>query len=367
MRAIEISEPGGPEQLRLTDRPKPVPGPGEVLVRVAAAGVNRADVLQRQGFYNPPPGATDIPGLEVAGTVEALGTPAPVPAATPVSTGTTPADSPEYAPALGDRVAALLSGGGYAEYVTVPAGQLIPLPDDMSFTDAAALPEVLSTVYSNVFAGPEPGSGAHLAAGQWLLVHGGGSGIGTCAIQMARVFGAKVAVTVGSARKAEFCRELGADAVIDYKTEDFVTRIKEVTAAASPTDAFGEPRKPGADVIFDVIGAKYLERNIRALTTGGRLSIIGLQGGVKAEINLNALMTGRKSVMGTTLRARPAGQKAAIVSEVRRRVWPQVLAGAIRPIVHRVLPLGEAGAAQTLLEDGTSIGKVVLDVADAHA
>ena len=272
MRAITISSPGDPEVLQVTDEPTPELAADEVLVRVHAAGVNRADLLQRRGFYDPPPGATLIPGLEVSGTIEKLG-----------------ADITGWS--VGDRVAALLSGGGYAESVPVPAGQLLPVPDDFDLTEAAALPEVLSTVWSNIV-----GRG-QVKAGEWLLVHGGGSGIGTAAIQIARHLGVKIVVTVGSDRKAEFCRSLGADAVINYREEDFVERVREICTH--------DDGSTGADVILDIIGAKYRTRNIKALNTDGRLVIIGMQGGTKTEINLGWLMQPRKSVSATTLRARP--------------------------------------------------------------
>lgn len=338
MRAITIPTPGGPEALVVDDVPVPAVPAGSVLVRVHTAGINRADVLQRKGFYDPPAGSTRIPGLEVSGTITELG-------------------EGVEGWNVGDRVAALLTGGGYAEYVDVPAGQLLPVPENLSLEDAAALPEVLCTVYSNVF------MGARLQPGEWLLVHGGGSGIGTAAIQLAKHFGAKVAVTVGSERKAQFCRDLGADAVINYRDEDFVERIEEITAA----DAEAAGRTPGANVVFDIIGAKYLERNIKALAHDGRLAIIGLQGGVKAEINLNELMRARKTVMATTLRARPAAQKAAIVAAVSQDVWPAVADGTIRPIIHSVHPLAEAGPSQELLENGESIGKVLLSVSEENA
>ena len=329
MRAITISSPGEPEVLQLTDEPTPDIAADEVLIRVHAAGVNRADLLQRRGFYDPPPGATVIPGLEVSGTIEKLGAEV---------TGWT----------VGDRVAALLSGGGYAEFVPVPAGQLLPVPEGFDLTEAAALPEVLSTVWSNIV-----GRG-RIEAGEWLLVHGGGSGIGTAAIQIANHLGVKIAVTVGSERKAEFCRELGADAVINYRDEDFVERVHEICTH--------EDGSTGADVILDIIGAKYLERNIKALATDGRLVIIGMQGGTKTEINLGWLMQPRKSVSATTLRARPKEQKIAIVSEVAERLWPAVTAGDIRPIIHETLPIAEAAQAHQALEDGANIGKVLLIV-----
>lgn len=334
MRAITISSPGEPEVLQVTDEPRPDIAADEVLVRVHAAGVNRADLLQRRGFYDPPPGATLIPGLEVSGTIDELG-----------------ADVTGWS--VGDRVAALLSGGGYAEYVPVPAGQLLPVPDGFDITEAAALPEVLSTVWSNIV------GRAQVQAGEWLLVHGGGSGIGTAAIQIARHLGVKIVVTVGSEKKAEFCRELGADAVINYREEDFVERVHEICTH--------DDESTGADVILDIIGAKYLERNIKALGADGRLVIIGMQGGTKTEINLGWLMQPRKSVSATTLRARPKDQKIAIVAEVADRLWPAVISGDIRPIIHEAMPLADVVRAHQMLEDGANIGKVLLIVDEEGA
>ena len=334
MRAITISSPGEPEVLQVTDEPTPDIAADEVLVSVHAAGVNRADLLQRRGFYDPPPGATEIPGLEVSGTIEELG-----------------ADVTGWS--VGDRVAALLSGGGYAEYVPVPAGQLLPVPAGFDLTEAAALPEVLSTVWSNIV------GRAQVQAGEWLLVHGGGSGIGTAAIQIARHLGVKIVVTVGSEKKAEFCRELGADAVINYREEDFVERVREICTH--------DDGSTGADVILDIIGAKYLERNIKALGTDGRLVIIGMQGGTKTEINLGWLMQPRKSVSATTLRARPKDQKIAIVAEVADRLWPAVVSGDIRPIIHEAMPLADVVRAHQTLEDGANIGKVLLIVDEEGA
>ncbi len=334
MRAITISSPGDPEVLQVTDEPTPDIAADEVLVRVHAAGVNRADLLQRRGFYDPPPGATEIPGLEVSGTIERLG-----------------ADVTGWSG--GDRVAALLSGGGYAEFVPVPAGQLLPVPDGFDLTEAAALPEVLSTVWSNIV-----GRG-QVQAGEWLLVHGGGSGIGTAAIQIARHLGVKIVVTVGSEKKAEFCRELGADAVINSRDEDFVDRVREICTH--------DDGSTGADVILDIIGAKYLERNIKALSTDGRLVIIGMQGGTKTEINLGWLMQPRKTVSATTLRARPKDQKIAIVAEVAEQLWPAVISGDIRPIIHEAMPLTDVVRAHQTLEDGANIGKVLLIVDEEGA
>ncbi len=327
MRAITIEQPGGPEALTVSEVPVPGCPPGNVLVKVAAAGVNRADVMQRQGLYNPPAGATDIPGLEVAGTIAELGE---------------GVSGSRWS--VGDRVAALLTGGGYAEYVPVPEDQLLAVPDNISLTEAAALPEVLSTVFSNVF------QAARLTAGEWLLIHGGGSGIGTAAIQLAKAAGAQVMVTVGSQRKAEAVLELGADAAIVYKDEDFVERAKEISGG------------PGANVILDVIGAKYLDRNLDALADDGRLTIIGMQGGTKAELNLGKLVPRRLAVMGSTLRARPQAQKAGIVEAVAEDVWPLVASGAVKPVIYEVVKFEDAGRAHSLLEDGSSIGKVVLAV-----
>lgn len=328
MKAIVITQPGGPEALQLVTVDTPGCPAGHVLIRVVAAGINRADVLQRQGHYTPPPGASPYPGLEVSGVI------------TRVGEGVSPNEWSE-----GDRVAALLTGGGYAEYVAVPAGQLLAIPDSLSFTDAAALPEVLCTVYSNVF------QAARLRADEWLLVHGGGSGIGTAAVQMAVAAGARVIVTVGSQAKGDVAVKLGAEAAVNYREEDFVERVREITGGH------------GADVILDVIGAKYLDRNLHALADDGRLTIIGMQGGVRAELDIAYLMTRRLSVAGTTLRARPAAQKAQIVQAVANDVWPLVATGSIRAIVDSVHPLADAAAAQAKLDEGSNTGKVVLSVA----
>ena len=325
MRAITIPEFGGPEALVLADVDPPRPDAGEVVVRVAAAGVNRADTLQRQGHYPPPAGASPVPGLEVSGVVEALGP-----------------GVEEWA--VGDQVCALLAGGGYAERVRVPAGQLLPVPTGVSLVDAAALPEVVCTVWSNVVLA------ADLQPGEMLLVHGGSSGIGTMAIQLARELGAHIAVTAGSAHKLEACRQLGAEVLVDHRQEDFVQRVREATGGS------------GANVILDIIGAKYLSRNVSALAPGGRLVIIGLQGGTRAELDIAALMARRGSVIGTTLRARPPAEKAAIVAAVRERVWPMVEAGRVRPVVHSRHPLADAAAAHRELEDGRHVGKILLTV-----
>ncbi len=305
------------------DVPDPVPGEGEVLVEVVASAVNRADLLQRQGFYAPPPGASPYPGLECSGRVAALG---------PGTSGWT----------VGDEVCALLSGGGYAEKVAVPAGQLLPVPEGVDLDKAAALPEVTCTVWSNVF------MIAHLRPGETLLVHGGASGIGTMAIQLAKAVGAKVAVTAGSKAKLDFCAELGADVLINYREQDFDEEIKAATDGA------------GADVILDNMGAKYLDRNVQALAVNGRLAIIGMQGGIQGELNIAMLLGKRGAVTATSLRARPAGEKASIVAAVREHVWPLVSGGHVRPVVDRELPMSEAAAAHRVLEESGNIGKVLL-------
>ncbi|GGX77838.1 NAD(P)H-quinone oxidoreductase [Streptomyces fructofermentans] len=323
MRAITIPEPGGPEALVWDEVPDPVPGEGEVLVEVVASAVNRADLLQRQGFYDPPPGASPYPGLECSGRIAAVG---------PGVAGWT----------AGDEVCALLSGGGYAEKVVVAAGQLLPVPEGVAIDRAAALPEVACTVWSNVF------MIAHLRPGETLLVHGGASGIGTMAIQLAKAVGAKVAVTAGSKEKLDFCAGLGADILVNYREQDFVEEIRAATDGA------------GADVILDNMGAKYLDRNVRALAVNGRLAIIGMQGGVKGELNIGALLGKRAAVTAASLRARPAGEKAEIVAAVREHVWPLIAAGHVRPVVDREIPMREAAAAHRVLEESGHIGKVLL-------
>ncbi|MFI0785563.1 NAD(P)H-quinone oxidoreductase [Streptomyces lydicus] len=325
MRAITIPEPGGPEALVWAEVPDPQPAEGEVLIEVVASAANRADLLQRQGFYDPPPGASPYPGLECAGRIAALG-------------------PGVHGWAVGDEVCALLSGGGYAEKVAVPAGQLLPVPPGLDLVTAAALPEVTCTVWSNVF------MIAHLRPGETLLVHGGASGIGTMAIQLAKAVGARVAVTAGGPEKLARCAELGADLLIDYREQDFVQEIRKGTDGK------------GADVILDIIGAKYLQRNVKALAVSGRLAIIGLQGGVKAELNLAALMAKRAAITGAGLRARPLSEKAAIVAAVREHVWPLIANGQVRPIVDRTLPMAEAAEAHRILEASQHVGKVVLTV-----
>lgn len=303
-------------------------GPGEVLVEVVASAVNRADLLQRQGNYTPPPGSSPYLGLECSGRIAKLG---------PDLTG-------EHGWRVGDEVCALLTGGGYAEQVAVPVGQLLPVPPGVDLVEAAGLPEVCCTVWSNVF------MLAGLRPDETLLVHGGASGIGTTAIQLARALGSRVAITAGSPEKLRRCRELGADIALNYREEDFVAAVHEATAGS------------GADVILDNMGASYLSRNIEALAVNGRLVIIGLQGGTKSEIDLKALMSKRAAVLATTLRARPTAEKAAIVASVRENVWPLFDSGVVRPVVDRVISMNEAAVAHRVVEAGEHVGKVILAV-----
>jgi len=323
MKAVVVREPGGPEALVYADVPDPEIGPDDVLVDVTATAVNRADLLQRQGYYPPPPGASDVIGLECSGTVAAVGA---------AVTGHE----------VGDRVCALLSGGGYATRVAVPAGQVMPVPDGVDLVTAAALPEVAATVWSNVMmvAGLQPG--------EVFLVHGGAGGIGTFAIQLATAVGATVLTTGGSAEKLAFCADLGADVTINYRDQDFVEVVREATDGH------------GADVILDNMGAAYLGRNISALALEGRLVVIGMQGGTRAELDLNALMRKRAAVIATTLRARPVAEKAAICRAVTEHVWPLVADGTIRAIVDTTMPLAEAAEAHRRMESGGHTGKIVL-------
>jgi putative PIG3 family NAD(P)H quinone oxidoreductase len=326
MRAVVVREPGGPEVLGWEEVPDPVCGPGEVVVDVVASAVNRADLLQRQGFYPPPPGASDVLGLECSGIISEVGE------------GVT-------GWSVGDEVCALLAGGGYAERVAVPAGQLLPKPSGVELVTAAALPEVTCTVWSNVFLL------AALRRGESFLVHGGSSGIGTMAVQLAARAGARVFTTAGSAAKLAFCRELGADVTINYREEDFAERV------AAETDG------RGVDVVLDIMGAKYLAANLASLAVGGRLVSIGMQGGTKAELDMNALMRKRASIHATTLRSRPPegrGGKAEIVAAVRHDVWPDVERGVVRPIVDRRLPMSRAADAHRAVEASEHIGKVLL-------
>ncbi|MET1132835.1 MAG: NAD(P)H-quinone oxidoreductase [Aeromicrobium sp.] len=324
MRAVIVEEPGGPDHLVVADLPDPEPGPGEVLVRVAAAGVNRADLLQREGHYPPPPGITDVLGLECSGVVEELGEGV---------TGLTP----------GDEVCVLLSGGGYAERVVAPAGQVVPVPAGISLIDAAAIAETYATVWSNVF------MLAGLREGQKLLVHGGASGIGTTAIQLAKAFGATVVTTVGSAQKAEVVRGLGADVVVNYREDDFVETCQDLG---------------GVDVVLDIIGGKYLAQNVAALARGGRIVVIGLQGGRKGELNLGAMLAKQATVSATSLRFRPIEEKAAIMAELVEHVWPLIEDGTLGPVVHETVPLSRVADAHRILEESSHVGKVVLDVTE---
>jgi putative PIG3 family NAD(P)H quinone oxidoreductase len=322
MRAMTIPEPGGPEALVWTEVPDPQPGPGEVVVDVRASGVNRADLMQRQGHYPPPPGAPAYPGLECSGVVSEVGS---------AVTGW----------AVGQEVCALLAGGGYAERVAVPAGQLLPVPKGVDLVEAAALPEVACTVWSNVV------QLGRLAKGETLLVHGGGSGIGTFAIQLGVALGATVVTTAQPAKHARL-RELGAAHTIDHRDQDFVEEVRQVTNGR------------GADVILDIIGAAYLPRNVAALATGGRLMVIGLQRGRKGELDLGTLLTKRGAVHATALRSRPLEEKAEIVRGVREQVWPLVEAGRVRPVVHARARMADAADAHRLVETSDHVGKVLL-------
>ena len=327
MRAV-VAESA--DQLTWLDVPDVSPQTGEVLIEVSAAGVNRADLLQAAGKYPPPPGASEILGMEVSGTIAAVGD-----------------DVTGWS--VGQPVCALLAGGGYAEFVAVPAGQVMPVPDTVELRHAAGLPEVACTVWSNLV------MTAHLSAGQLVLIHGGASGVGTHAIQVARALGATVAVTAGSATKLDLCRELGAEVTIAYRDEDFVERVRAETSGA------------GADVILDIMGAAYLDRNVDALAAGGRLIVIGMQGGTKAELNLGKLIGKRASVFGTALRGRPVtgpGSKSAIVEEVIANVWPMIAERRVRPVIGAEFPIAQARAAHQLLASGDVSGKVLLRVAD---
>jgi NADPH2:quinone reductase len=323
MTVIAIHAPGGPEMLVPEERPVPVPGADEILVKVAAAGVNRPDVMQRRGLYPPPPGASEIPGLEIAGTVVACG-----------------AGVTRWKP--GDAVAALVSGGGYSEYCIAVAGHALPIPPGLMPVQAAAMPETFFTVWHNVF---ERGG---LKAGETLLVHGGSSGIGTTAIQLAKNFGARVIVTAGSAEKCEACRRLGADVAIDYKQQDFVAAVKEATG------------RKGADVILDIVGGDYIERNYEAAAVEGRIVQIAFQSSPKATVNFTRLMLKRLHHTGSTLRSRPNPDKTAIARAIEERVWPLVAAGKVRPVIDRTFPLREAAAAHARMESSEHIGKIVL-------
>ena len=323
MTAIEIPEHGTPEALVPGTRPVPEPAAGEVLIKVAAAGVNRPDVLQRQGGYAPPPGVSDIPGLEVAGEIVALG-----------------AGVEDLS--AGDLVTALVAGGGYAEYCTAPAPQCLPVPGDLSLTEAAALPETFFTVWSNVF------DRGGLQAGEVFLVHGGSSGIGTAAIQLAKAFGARVFATAGSADKCRACEDLGAEKAIDYRDEDFVETVKEASGGK------------GANLILDMVGGDYIARDIELLAPDGRLVFIAFLRGPKAEINFMPVMRKRLTVTGSTLRPRDIAFKGAIAQALRDRVWPLISAGQVKPVMYKTFPLAEAAEAHRLMESSAHIGKIVL-------
>jgi putative PIG3 family NAD(P)H quinone oxidoreductase len=325
MLAVEIREPGPPDVLTPVDRPKPAAGAGEVLIKVAAAGVNRPDVMQRMGRYPPPPGAPDIPGLEVAGTIEAVG-----PGVIDWKTD--------------DRVCALVAGGGYAEYCVAPAPQCLPIPRGLDFIKAAAIPETFFTVWTNVF---ERG---RLAPGEAILVHGGSSGIGTTAIQLARAFGARAFATAGSAAKCAACESIGAERCFNYRETDFVGAVREATGDR------------GVDVILDMVAGDYVPRNLEALAVDGRLVIIGLQGGATAQIDANSILRRRLTITGSTLRPRTVEEKGAIATALRQRVWPLIESGAVRVIVHATFPLRNAAEAHRVMESSAHIGKLVLTI-----
>ncbi|MCK6544594.1 NAD(P)H-quinone oxidoreductase [Myxococcota bacterium] len=325
MSCVEIATPGGPDMLRPTTRPIPAPGPGEVLIRAFAAGVSRPDVLQRRGLYPPPPGVSDLPGLEVAGTIVELGA--------GVTTW-----------AVGARVCALLAGGGYAEYVVAPAVQVLPAPPKLSFVEAAAIPENYFTVWTNVF---ERG---HLRPGETLLVHGGASGIGTTAIVLARAFGARVFATAGSPQKCEACEKLGAEKAIDYKKSDFVAELKSATNGA------------GVDVVLDMVGGDYVSRDIDILAPDGRLVFIAFQKSLTGSINIQQVMSKRLVITGSTLRPRPIEEKGRIAEALRTHVWPRLERREALPVIDSIFPLAQAAKAHERLESGTHVGKIVLEV-----
>lgn len=323
MRGVTISAPGGPAKLTVSELPDQTPGPDELVLHVASAGVNRADLLQRAGYYPPPEGAPDWPGLEVSGTVALVGESV---------TGWS----------VGDRAVALLDGGGYAEQVRVRAAQVLPVPDGVDLVDAAALPEAVCTVWSNLV------DVGRLARDEWLLVHGGSGGVGTIAVQVGVALGARVAVTAGGRERADRCLGLGASLAVDHRTEDFVAVVQEATGGR------------GVDVVLDVVGAAYLGRNVEVLAADGRLVVIGMQKGRRAELDLGQVLARRATVTGTLLRSRPAHQKARVVHEVLTHVWPMVEDGRVRPVVHARVPLDEAARAHELLESGEVFGKVLL-------
>jgi NADPH2:quinone reductase len=326
MRAIEISRFGAPEVLCETTRPDPVAGPGEVLIRVAASGVNRPDVLQRKGAYAPPPGTSDLPGLEVSGVIES-------------------GDAGAMASAglrVGERVCALLPGGGYAERCVAPIVQTLPVPKGLSDLEAASLPETVFTVWQNVF------EIARLLSGEWLLIQGGSSGIGVTAIQMAKALGANVIVTAGSDEKCRACLELGADHAINYRTQDFVSEVDRLT------------EQRGVDVILDMVAGEYVAREVKCLANDGRLAIIAVQGGTKSELDTGAVLRKRLTITGSTLRARSVAYKGGLARALRERVWPLIESGRIKPVIHKVFPAAQAREAHALMESSTHIGKIIL-------
>ncbi len=327
MRAIAINGFGAPEVLVETVRPDPVPAAGELLVAVTASGVNRPDVLQRKGAYPPPPGASDLPGLDIAGTVA----------------GGDPAELAAAGFALGDRVCALVAGGGYAERCTAPIGQCLPVPAGLSDLEAASLPETFFTVWSNVF------DRGRLQAGETLLVHGGSSGIGVTAIALGKAFGARVIVTAGSEQKVAACLALGADVGINYRSQDFVAEVNAATGAR------------GADVVLDMVAGDYVAREMQCTADDGRIVIIAVQGGSQCTINAGDVLRRRLTITGSGLRPRPVAFKAAIAAALRAKVWPLIEGGRIRPVIHRVFPAAQAAAAHALMESGAHVGKIVLD------
>ncbi len=327
MQAIEITQPGGPEVLRPTTRPAPVPAPGELLIAVTASGVNRPDVLQRKGLYPMPPGVSDLPGLEIAGTVAAGAA----------------EDLAAAGLKLGDRVCALVAGGGYAEACVAPAGQCLPAPKGLTDVEAAALPETFFTVWQNVF------QNARLQPGETLLVQGGSSGVGVAAIHLAKAFGATVIVTAGTDAKCAACIAQGADHAINYKTQDFVAEVRRITAGR------------GVDVVLDMVAGDYVAREMQCLADDGRIAVIAVQGGTKAELDVGALLRKRIAIIGSTLRPRTVAYKTVIARELRARVWPLIEAGRIRPVIHQVFPAAQAAQAHALMESGVHVGKIVLD------
>jgi NADPH2:quinone reductase len=331
MHAIEIKQPGGPEVLVPTQRPDPAPKAGELLIAVAASGVNRPDVLQRKGLYPMPPGVSDLPGLEVAGTVVAG----------------RPEDLASAGLKIGDRACALVAGGGYAQLCVAPAGQCLPVPLGLSDIEAAALPETFFTVWQNLF------QNARLAAGETLLVQGGSSGIGVTAIHLAKAFGVQVVVTAGSDEKCTACLQQGADHAINYRTQDFVAEVKRITA------------QRGVDVVLDMVGGDYLPREVECMADDGRIALIAVQGGTKSALDLAAVLRKRLWIVGSTLRPRSIAYKTVIARELRERVWPLIESGKVRPVIHTVFPAAQAAQAHALMESSVHVGKIVLDWSQA--